>query len=100
MGFTGILLRGLAGQLNEEQMKHLGMVRESSIHLLNLINDVLEISKIEADQLQVTMEPFNLCDAIEKTVQTIKPLVEKKGLILEVIFAPRVDTMTSDRRRV
>ncbi len=100
MGFTGILLQGLAGPLNEEQKKQLGMVRESSTHLLNLINDILDISKIEAGQLQVSMEPFDLRDAIEKTVKTIKPLVEKKGLALEIIITPEVATMTSDRRRV
>ena len=46
------------------------------------------------------MEPFDLRDAIEKTVKTIKPLVEKKGLALEIIITPEVATMTSDRRRV
>ena len=53
IGFTGIVLQGLAGPLNAEQAKQLGMVRDSARHLLALINDVLDISKIEAGQLSV-----------------------------------------------
>ena len=60
IGFTGLLQQELAGPLNEEQKKQLGMVRESGSHLLNLINDVLDISKIEAGQLEVSIEPFDL----------------------------------------
>ena len=48
IGFTGVLLQGLAGPLNAEQTKQLGMARDSARHLLALINDVLDISKIEA----------------------------------------------------
>ncbi|HUJ16642.1 MAG TPA: PAS domain S-box protein [Nitrospirota bacterium] len=100
IGFTGILLQGLAGPLNEEQKKQLGMVRESSSHLLALINDVLDISKIEAGQLQVVKEPFDLREVIEKAAQTVRPMAENKGLALEVVLAPDVGTITSDRRRM
>ena len=60
IGFTGIILQGLAGPLNAEQHKQLDMVRDSARHLLALINDVLDISKIEAGQLEVSSEPFDL----------------------------------------
>src|SRR5208283_5988208 len=83
IGFTGILQQGLAGPLNEEQKKQLGMVRESGSHLLNLINDVLDISKIEAGQLQVSINPFDLRSVIQKVTQATKPLAEKKGIALE-----------------
>ena len=55
IGFTGIILQELAGPLTAEQSKQLEMVRGSARHLLALINDVLDISKIEAGQLEVTM---------------------------------------------
>ncbi len=100
IGFTGILQQELVGPLNEEQKKQMGMVRGSSAHLLNLINDVLDISKIEAGQFTVAREPCDLRAAIEKVTVNMRPLVEKKGLALEVVVAPEVGTITSDQRRV
>ncbi len=100
IGFTGILQQELVGPLNEEQKKQLGMVRDSSTHLLNLINDVLDISKIEAGQLTVAKEPCDLRTAIEKVTRNMRLLAEKKGLVLEVEIAPEVETITNDQRRV
>jgi two-component system, sensor histidine kinase and response regulator len=100
IGFTGILLQGLVGPLNEEQKKQLGIVRDSSTHLLELINDVLDISKIEAGQLEVEAEPFDLRASLEKTARVLRPLADKRGLALELQIAAEVGTLTSDRRRV
>jgi PAS domain S-box-containing protein len=101
IGFTGILLQGLVGPLNEEQKKQLGMVRDSSNHLLNLINDVLDISKIEAGQLLVMKgSSFDLRGTIQRAVRTALPLAERKGLTIDVDVAPEVGTITSDQRRV
>jgi signal transduction histidine kinase len=100
IGFTGILLQGLAGSLNPEQTKQLGMVRNSARHLLALINDVLDISKIEAGQLQVAREPFDLRDSITKIVGLVMPLAEKKGLALRVELPQEPGRIVSDPRRV
>lgn len=100
IGFTGILQQEMVGPLNAEQKKELGMVRNSSSHLLNLINDVLDISKIEAGQLTVASEPCDLRAAIEKVVQNMRILSEKKGLVLEADVKPEVGQITSDQRRV
>jgi PAS domain S-box-containing protein len=100
IGFTGILQQGLSGPLNEDQKIQLGMVRESGEHLLNLINDVLDISKIEAGQMQVSIKPFDLREVIERITQSAKPLAEKKCIGLEVAIAPDVGTIASDLRRV
>jgi PAS domain S-box-containing protein len=100
IGFTGILLQGLAGPLNPEQEKQLGMTYDSAKHLLALINDVLDISKIEAGQLEIAHEPFDMCQAIEKAVRTVSPQAEKKGLTLVAEVAPGVGQFVSDRRRV
>ncbi|MDN7023637.1 HAMP domain-containing protein [Methanoculleus sp. FWC-SCC1] len=100
IGFSGILLQELAGPLNEEQKKQLGMVSGSAEHLLALINDVLDISKIEAGQLQLADEPFDLAASIEKVVRTVRPLAETKGLTLETGIAPEVGMMRGDSRRV
>lgn len=100
IGFTGILLQGLAGPLNEEQTKQLGMVRGSARHLLELINDVLDISKIEAGQLEVHAEPFDLRESIERVIASVKPMAEKKNLALGISIAPELSDMVSDRRRL
>lgn len=99
IGFTGIILQGLAGPLNPEQTKQLGMVRGSARHLLELINDVLDISKIEAAQLEVRSEPFSLPESLERMVASVRPLAEKKGLALDVALAPGLGEMVSDQRR-
>jgi signal transduction histidine kinase len=100
IGFTGIILRERVGPLNEEQKKQLNMVRRSSQHLLALINDVLDISKIEAGQLQVAYEKIDLRQIIEKVEQTTRPLADGKGLELGFDISPEIKTITGDARRV
>jgi PAS domain S-box-containing protein len=100
IGFTGIVLQELAGPLNPEQAKQLGMVRTSARHLLALINDVLDISKIEAGQLEVRREPVDLRAAIEQVLATVGPLAADKGLALEADLGADLGELTADRRRV
>ena len=90
IGFTGILLQRLGGPLNEEQEKQLGMVYNSAKHLLDLINDVLDISKIEAEQLNVVNEPFDLRESIEKVMKSSQPLADKKGIEFSSMIAPEI----------
>lgn len=100
IGFTGILMRGIAGPLNAEQLKQLGMAKGSAQHLLELINDVLDISKIEAGQLVVEFKEFDLTKTIHKVVATVQPLIEKKELKLVQEISPSVKEIISDERRV
>jgi PAS domain S-box-containing protein len=100
IGFTGLLLQGLAGPLNAEQTKQLRMVKDSGQHLLALINDVLDISKIEAGQIEIANAPFDLPESIQKVVQTVTPLANKKQVPLIAQIAPGVSRITSDRRRL
>ena len=100
IGFTGILLQGLAGPLNEEQQKQMTMVQSSARHLLSLINDVLDISKIEAGQLELSVKSFELKPSIEKIVKLVSPLAQKKGIDLQLNISDDVDTITTDQRRL
>ena len=100
IGFTGILLQGLPGPLNDEQRKQLGIVRDSARHLLALINDVLDISKIEAGQLTVAREPFDLRASLDKVAGIVRPLAEKKALALRAEIAPEIGEWRGDDRRV
>ena len=100
IGFTGVILQGLAGPLNEEQTKQLTMTRDSARHLLALINDVLDISKIEAGQLEIVKRPFDMRQAIESALRVVHPLALKKNLQLATSIGDRVGTINNDRRRV
>lgn len=94
------MLQGLAGPLNSEQTKQLGMVQNSASHLLALINDILDISKIEAGQLEILSKRFDLRKSIEKVVTTVRPLAERKGLKLSSSISSEVRDLVSDPRRV
>jgi len=100
IGFTGIILQGIVGPLNDEQKKQLNMVRGSAQHLLSLINDVLDISKIEAGQLQIVCEDYDLRQTIEKAVESARPLAGEKGLELTCAISPEIEPIPGDRRRV
>lgn len=100
IGFTGILLQRLAGPLNDEQARQLGMVQDSARHLLALINDVLDISKIEAGELRIAHEAFDIAASVDKVAAIVRPLAERKMLHLEVERMPGPLVMTGDMRRV
>jgi PAS domain S-box-containing protein len=100
IGFSGIMLQELAGELNAEQKKQLGMVRGSARHLLDLINDVLDISKIEAGGLDVSFKTFDIKASIERLVASITPMVEKKRLALSADLKNLPRDFISDQRRV
>jgi hypothetical protein len=100
IGFTGILIQEMAGPLNSEQKKQLTMVQKSSKHLLSLINDVLDISKIEAGQLELAEEPCSIEQAVGNALSAISPLAVQKGLaiIRDIPEAERL--ITGDQRRM
>ncbi len=100
IGFTGILLKEFAGPLNDEQKKQLSMVKNSSQHLLGLINDILDISKIEAGKLKVSNYPFNYVKTLEKTIDFLVPQADKKRLHLHSAITETTITINSDERRV
>jgi signal transduction histidine kinase len=99
LGFTGLLLKGLPGPLNDEQRRQLGMVQSSSRHLLALINDILDLSKIEAGQFELGREPFDLRASVEHTARAVAPLAEKKGLKLHTVFGHGLGPAVGDVRR-
>jgi len=100
IGFTGILLQKMVGPLSDEQEKQLGMVQSSARHLLELINDVLDISKIEADQVVIVNEEFNIGESIRRCLDRVRPLANNKGLELTADLSQADMVVSSDRRRV
>lgn len=100
LGFTGVLLRGLAGPLTGEQGHQLSMVQASARHLLALINDVLDLSKIEAGQLVVHEAPFDLPALLQRAAASVEPLAAAKALALEVELEAGLGPIRGDERRV
>ena len=99
IGFTGLLLMGMAGELNEEQKKQLELVKNSARHLLDLINDILDISKIEAGKIDLDIVEVDLRKLVEEIVAEASPLV--KGKDLQLINDIKDDLrISSDERRV
>jgi hypothetical protein len=94
------MLQGLTGPLNPEQHKQMTMVQNSSRHLLSLINDVLDISKIEAGQLELVAKPFHLGESLEKSVKMLTTLADAKGLQLSLDIADNIGMLIADQRRV
>jgi protein-histidine pros-kinase len=97
LGFAGTLLMGLPGELNDEQSKQLRIVQSSGRHLLSLINDLLDVARIDAGKLELHPVSIDLAELLDEVAATLSPLAKEKGLALEV--APsNVLPITSDRR--
>jgi len=98
IGFTGLLLMGMSGELSQEQAKQLNMVQGSASHLLELINEILDISKIESGKVDLSIAPIPVAEAVRETVKGVAPQAAAKGLELNV-DVPEGVTLESDRRR-
>lgn len=99
LGFTGLLLMGMSGALTEEQVRQLNMVQGSAQHLLELINEVLDISKIESGRVDLDISRISLVELAREAVEAVMPLVRAKGLVLAAQL-PAEAGLESDRRRV
>ncbi len=99
IGFTGVILQGMTGPLNDKQQDHLGRVYSSAKHLLALITDVIDISKIEAGKIDVFPEDIILRDLVDEAVMNIEPQLKAKNLELK-ISVPNDLRMHTDRKRL
>jgi two-component system, sensor histidine kinase and response regulator len=84
IGFTGALLMKLPGPLTSDQDKQLNTIRASARHLLSLINDILDVAKIEAGKLTLSIEPVHCQELMAEVADTLRPLAQQKGLTLEM----------------
>jgi PAS domain S-box-containing protein len=98
LGFTGTLLMGLPGPLNAAQTKQLRTVQASSRHLLSLINDLLDLARIEAGKLELKIEAIDCRELLDEVVVGLRPLADAKGLELDVCPPEQGLTVHSDRR--
>lgn len=100
IGFSGTMKQGLAGPLNDEQLTQLEMINKSGKHLLSLIDDVLDISRVEAGRTELHITRFSPVERAEEVVQIAGPLALDKGISLKVETAGDVDAMESDDGKI
>ncbi|RJG23932.1 hybrid sensor histidine kinase/response regulator [Massilia cavernae] len=98
IGFTGALLMKLAGPLTSDQDKQLNTIRTSARHLLSLINDILDVAKIESGKVTLASERVHCQNLLNETADTLRPLVAQKGLALELDLPEAPVIIASDRR--
>jgi signal transduction histidine kinase len=100
IGFSGILQQGLTGPLNEEQKKQLGFVYSSAKHLLALINDLLDLSRVESGKMEIFRELTPIGEVVKSVVDSLAVLAQQKNLTLDVeLDAPEVK-LWIDRQKV
>ncbi len=99
IGFLGVVLQGMSGELNLKQKDQLGRAYHSAKHLLSLITDVIDISKIEAGFLQVHVEKFELAPLLTEVQHALQHLAENKRLAL-TINCPSGIKLETDRKRL
>jgi PAS domain S-box-containing protein len=98
LGFTGTLLMGLPGPLNPAQTNQLRTVQASSRHLLSLINDLLDLARIEAGKLELSVESIGCQELLNDVAVGLRPLADAKGLELAVRPPAAGLSVRSDRR--
>jgi signal transduction histidine kinase len=98
IGFTGALLMKLPGPLTVEQDKQLNTIRSSARHLLSLINDILDVAKIEAGKITLTLETVHYQQLIGEVADQLRPLAQQKGLDLQIALPDAPIQVETDRR--
>jgi len=99
IGFSGLLLMEKAGTINEEQKKQLSIIKLSGNHLLSIINDILDLSKIEAGKFDFLYEPVNIMEIVEEAVNIENTQIKEKNLELKIIHSRNPIIMETDRQR-
>ncbi|NSW75162.1 MAG: hypothetical protein HPY68_00025 [Candidatus Atribacteria bacterium] len=101
IGFTEILRDGLYGELNEKQREYVEIVHKSSQHLLDLINDILDLSKIESGKMELNLEKFRLKEVLESSVSLLREKAMKHRIKMELTIFPEADIeVEADERKL
>jgi len=98
IGFTGIILQGISGKITKDQRKELTMVKNSAYHLLALINDVIDVSKIETGKVELFIEEFNLADLMQEVKESFMVAANDKNLKLSLEMPERLIIKSDERR--
>jgi two-component system, NtrC family, sensor kinase len=99
-GFSQVLRKQLFGEINEKQAEYLDDILSSARHLLSLIDDVLDLAKVEAGQIELQVAPFSLPEALQRGVVVVRERATKGGVRISVSSDPAVNTVVGDERRI
>jgi signal transduction histidine kinase len=100
IGFSGILLNESLGKVNDEERREfLGNIMISGKHLLGLINEVLDLSKIEAGRVTLSRKPFSVAEVLQSVRQTVEPLADKKRITIATTVDPSLPPLTADETK-
>lgn len=84
LGFSETLIKKYFGDLNEKQLEYISLIHNSGQHLLLLINDILDISKIDSGSMDLQLEKVSCCDLLQTIISLIKPQYEEKNISLNI----------------
>jgi signal transduction histidine kinase len=100
IGFSQVLRDEMVGSVNPKQAEYLEDIISSGNHLLSLINDVLDLSKVEAGQVELEVRPFSLREALERGVVMVRERATEEGVRVAFAADPEVDVVDGDERRI
>jgi GAF domain-containing protein len=100
IGFSEVLLEQMFGTVNEKQAEYLSDVLASGRHLLSLINDILDLSKIEAGRMELDLDTFSLPEALQNGVTMVRERAARHDIALTLDVAPDVDLVEADPRKI
>jgi signal transduction histidine kinase len=100
IGFSEVLIERMFGELNDKQDEYLKDILASGRHLLSLINDILDLSKIEAGRMELDLADFELPQAIDNAVTLVRERASRRGIGLDVVVDARLGTVRGDERKI
>jgi len=100
IGFSEVLAQGMFGAINEKQTEYLQDILESGRHLLSLINDILDLSKIEAGRMELELTEFDLPQAIQNALTLVRERALRRGIALHHAIDDRIAASRADERKV
>jgi GAF domain-containing protein len=100
IGFSEVLLERMFGEVNEKQAEYLGDIHTSAEHLLSLINDILDLSKIEAGRMELDVAEFDLPTAIDNALTLVRERAGRRGIALERAIDDRLGAIRADERKI
>ncbi len=100
IGFSEVLIERMFGEVNPKQEEYLQDILSSGKHLLSLINDILDLSKIEAGRMELEAQPFDLPAALDNALTLIKERAARNSIALDVHVDPRIGEILADERKI